>query len=100
MLIDESLSGQTRDGSQDAFAVSRAIIERVLKEGGAILSNDASRSVICVGLEAFDSTKRDLIEEAFARAVGDYKQAGAILGLSPLSLYPLLKNLKLTHLLK
>ena len=49
--------------------------------------------------EVLNATKRDLLEKAFARSGGDYKQAAALLGLSPRYIYRLLHNLKLTHLL-
>ena len=50
--------------------------------------------------EAMNAAKRDLIEKAFAQSGGDYKKAGAALGLNPRSLYRMLRDLKLTHLLK
>ena len=50
--------------------------------------------------EEITKTKRSLITKAFARAGGDYKKAAEILGLNPTSIYKLLHNLKLTHLLK
>jgi DNA-binding NtrC family response regulator len=50
--------------------------------------------------EVLNATKRDLLEKAFARGGGDYKQAAAILGLNPRYVYRLLHNLKLTHLLR
>ncbi|MBI2151073.1 MAG: sigma-54-dependent Fis family transcriptional regulator, partial [Acidobacteria bacterium] len=50
--------------------------------------------------EMLNDAKRDLLEKAFARAGGDYKQAAALLGLNPTSIYKLLRNLNVTHLLK
>src|SRR4029079_13932592 len=40
VLIDGSLWGRDREGSDEAVPVSRAILDRVLKQGGAVLSND------------------------------------------------------------
>ena len=47
-----------------------------------------------------NAAKCDLLEKAFLRAGGDYKQAADLLGLNPRYIYRLLHNLKLTHLLK
>ena len=50
--------------------------------------------------EEIANLKRDLITKAFARANGDYKKAAELLGLNPTSIYRLLHNLNLSHLLK
>ena len=50
--------------------------------------------------ESLNATKRDLLEKAFTKADGNYKEAARLLGLNPTYVYRLLKNLKLNHLLK
>jgi transcriptional regulator with PAS, ATPase and Fis domain len=55
VYIDNTLTGRNRDESPQCFAVSRGIVDRVLKDGEAILSNDNGNSIICVPLDAFEN---------------------------------------------
>jgi DNA-binding NtrC family response regulator len=87
------------------------VIERaiVLGSSDTVLPEDLPEELLQAGgistalpsyQEGIANTKRELITKAFARAGGDYKKAAEILGLNPTSIYRLLYNLKLTHLLK
>jgi transcriptional regulator with PAS, ATPase and Fis domain len=51
-------------------------------------------------LEAVDTTRRNLLEKAFARAGGNCRKAAALIGLRPTYVYKLLNNMNLTHLLR
>src|SRR5690242_8104788 len=55
VLIDGTLSGRDREDSPNSISVSRSVVDRVLKEGSGVLSNQAPTSTICVPLEAFDN---------------------------------------------
>ena len=50
--------------------------------------------------EVIYETKRHLLENAFARADGDYRQAALLLGLNPKGIHRFLKSLNLGHLLR
>jgi len=50
--------------------------------------------------ERVNATKRELLENAFTRTGGNYKEAAKLLGLNATYVFRLIQNLKLTHVLK
>ena len=50
--------------------------------------------------DALRQCRREIIETTFQRVDGDYKEAAEVLGLHPKGMHRLLRQLKLTHLLK
>ena len=100
MLQNHSWPGNVRELQN---VIERAI---VLGSGDLVLPGDLPAGLVkndsahSLYHRTLNAKKREIIQEAFATAGGDYKVAAALLGLYPTYMYRLLKNLKMMHLMK
>src|SRR5262249_30794212 len=90
MLINYDWPGNVRELQN---VIERAIVlgssDLVVPEDlpAELFESGSDGTVLPKFQEVLNATKRDLLEKAFSRANGDYKQAAVLLGLNPTYIY-------------